>query len=93
MSTFDLIFVTAALSGSSMYLLAWRIHRNHPTVQQIEEYMDRHLRTEEIEFSERQLLARMARANRAEVPRINSGGTARISRMHVVREGRNLREN
>ena len=88
MSTFDLIVVTASLSGSLCYLLAWRIHGERlPSADEADRYMQRVVSQEELELQEHRLRTIAIRADRLAMPNPESGPPARISRM-VVKKGR-----
>ena len=87
MSTIDLIFATAGLSGATGYLLAWRIHGFVPTTEAVARYMDRVVAQEDVEKQEQRLRTIAVRSKRTAMPHPESGPPARISRM-VVSEGR-----
>ncbi|ABD58467.1 hypothetical protein PBI_THOTH_54 [Mycobacterium phage Thoth] len=92
MSTLSACFITAMLSGSSMYLLAWRIHRKPLTREEMRDYMERYVHREEAELAERRLQAQLYNARRRAVPHPDAGAPVRITRVHVARKGRGERE-
>lgn len=91
MSSLTAAIISAMLSGSASYLLAWQVHGRSqpPTVDEIAAYMERKVAMEEMELQEHRLRTIALRANRIVMPHPNSGPPARVTRITMApRSGR-----
>ena len=88
MSSVTAAMASAMLSGSSMYLLAWRIHghRYDPSIDEVAVHLGKIVSQEEIIAQEHRLRTIAQRANRTAMPNAESGPPARVSRGIVGRE-------
>lgn len=91
MSPLTAAIISAMVSGSTFYLLAWRVHGRSqpPTVDEIAAYMERKVAMEQMELQEHRLRTIALRANRIAMPHPNSGPPARVTRIIMApKEGR-----
>lgn len=66
-------------------MLGWCFYHpiNRLSVEDLREELDERLKFQELEFAERKLQAKLVAARRREVPRLNTGAPARVSKISI----------